>query len=221
MAADWGPMQHFIATYGYLAVFVLMAAESACIPVPSELIMLFGGALASGAVAGAHPDLTLVIVAGTLGNVAGSYVAWSVGRYAGQASLRRWGRYVWLKAEDVDRATRWFERYGAAAVFVGRMLPVIRTFISLPAGFANMRPVRFGVYTLAGCIPWTAALGVAGYAVGRNWQHIADAFHGPTYAIAGIVAVMVLIGVVVFVRRRRRERIAEQTGRPAHTSEIR
>src|SRR5256885_10875906 len=217
-------MQHFIATYGYLAVFVLMAAESACIPVPSELIMLFGGALASGAVAGAHPDLTLVIVAGTLGNVAGSYLAWSVGRYAGQASLRRWGRYVWLKDEDVDRATRWFERYGAAAVFVGRMLPVIRTFISLPAGFASMRPVRFGVYTLAGCIPWTAALGIAGYAVGRNWQHIADAFHGPTYAIAGIVGVILLAGMVVFVRRRRSERIAEhaeETGRPAHTSEIR
>lgn len=203
-------MQHFIATYGYLAVFLLMAAESACIPVPSELIMLFGGALASGAVAGAHPDLTLVIVAGTLGNVAGSYLAWSVGRYAGQAGVRRWGRYVWLKDEDVDRATRWFERYGALAVFVGRMLPVIRTFISLPAGFATMRPVRFGVYTLAGCIPWTAALGIAGYAVGQNWQGIADAFHGPTYAIAGVVAVIVLAGVVVFVRRRRRERVAEQ-----------
>jgi LPXTG-motif cell wall-anchored protein len=84
-----------------------------------------------------------------------------------------------------------------------------------------MRPVRFGVYTLAGCIPWTAALGIAGYAVGRNWQRIAEAFHGPTYAIAGIVAVMVLVGGVVFVRRRRSERLAEQTGRPGHTSEIR
>jgi membrane protein DedA with SNARE-associated domain len=198
-------MQHFIATYGYLAVFVLMAAESACVPVPSELIMLFGGALASGAIKGAHPDLTLVIVAGTLGNVAGSYVAWIVGRYAGQATLHRWGRYVWLRDEDIDRATRWFERYGAAAVFFGRMLPVVRTFISLPAGIANMRPVRFGLYTLAGCIPWTAALGIAGYAVGRNWQRIADDFHGPTYVVAGIVAVAVLVGVVVFVRRRRRE----------------
>ncbi len=196
-------MQHFIATYGYLAVFVLMAAESACVPVPSELIMLFGGALAAGAVAGAHPNLVLVIVAGTLGNVAGSYVAWAAGRYAGRATIRRWGRYIWLKDEDIDRATGWFERYGAAAVFVGRMLPVVRTFISLPAGFANMPPVRFGVYTLAGCIPWTAALGVAGYAVGRDWQRIADAFHGPTYVIAGIVAVVALVCVVVFVRRRR------------------
>jgi membrane protein DedA with SNARE-associated domain len=198
-------MQHFIATYGYFAVFLLMAAESACVPVPSELIMLFGGALAAGAVRGAHPDLTLVIVAGTLGNVAGSYVAWLAGRYAGQATLRRWGRYVWLKDDDIDRATRWFERYGAAAVFFGRMLPVVRTFISLPAGFAAMRPVRFGVYTLAGCVPWTAALGIAGYAVGRNWQRIADAFHGPTYVVAGIVAVVALIAVGIFVRRRRAE----------------
>lgn len=197
-------MQHFIATYGYLAVFVLMAAESACIPVPSELIMLFGGALASGAVAGSHPGLTLVIAAGTLGNVAGSYVAWVAGRYVGQATLRRWGRYVWLKDEDIDRATRWFERYGAAAVFFGRMLPVVRTFISLPAGFANMRPVRFGVYTLAGCIPWTAALGIAGYAVGRNWQRIADAFHGPTYVLAGIIGLAVVVAIVIYLRRRRR-----------------
>jgi membrane protein DedA with SNARE-associated domain len=209
-------MQHFIATYGYLAVFLLMAAESACIPVPSELIMLFGGALASGAVQGAHPDLVLTIAAGTAGNVAGSYVAWIAGRYAGQATVRRWGRYVWLKPEDIDRAGRWFGRFGAAAVFFGRMLPVVRTFISLPAGFANMRPVRFGVYTLAGCIPWTAALGIAGYAVGRNWQRIANAFHGPTYVIAGIVAMAVLAGVVVILRRRRREaKSAPQTERPA------
>ena len=213
-------MQHFIATYGYFAVFVLMAAESACVPVPSELIMLFAGALASGAVAGAHPDLTLMIVAGTLGNVAGSYAAWLFGRYAGQATLHKWGRYVWLKEKDIERATRWFERYGPAAVFVGRMLPVVRTFISLPAGFAAMRPVRFGVYTLAGCIPWTAALGIAGYAVGGNWRRIADDFHGPTYVIAGIVAVAGIIAVAVLLRRRRQQRGdtgGTVTEPPAHT----
>ncbi|MEV5752212.1 DedA family protein [Actinoallomurus sp. NPDC052308] len=205
-------MQHFIATFGYAAVFLLMAAESACVPVPSELIMLFAGALAAGAVPGSSPDLTLMIVSGTLGNVAGSYVAWAVGRYGGQAALRRWGRYVWLKEEDIDRATRWFDRYGGKAVFFGRLLPVVRTFISLPAGFAVMPPGRFGVYTLAGCIPWTAALGIAGYAVGRNWQRVADAFHGPSYAIAGIVAVAVIVGVIVFVRRRRRT--GQAAGRP-------
>jgi membrane protein DedA with SNARE-associated domain len=140
-------MQHFIATYGYLAVFILMVAESACIPVPSELIMPLGGALAAGAVAGHHLSLTLVIVAGVAGNVVGSYIAWAVGWYGGQAALRRWGGRFWLREHDIEVANRWFDRYGPRAVLIGRMLPVVRTFISLPAGIARMRPLRFGVYT--------------------------------------------------------------------------
>ncbi|HEX4288666.1 MAG TPA: DedA family protein [Trebonia sp.] len=198
-------MQHFITQYGYLAVFVLMLAESACIPVPSELIMLFGGALAAGAVAGAHPSLVGIIIAGVLGNVAGSYVAWAVGRYAGQAAVRRWGRRVGIREGEVDRAAAWFERHGSTAVLVGRLVPVVRTFISLPAGFAAMPPVRFGVYTTLGCIPWTAALGIAGYALGANWQSVANGFHGPTYAIAGIIVAALAAAVVVRVRRGRRD----------------
>lgn len=199
-------MQHFIAQYGYLAVFLLMLAESACIPVPSEVIMLFGGALAAGAVAGVHPSLVGIIVAGVLGNVAGSYVAWAVGRYAGQAAVRRWGRYVGIREREIDRAAAWFERRGAAAVLVGRLVPVVRTFISLPAGFAAMPPLRFGVYTTLGCIPWTAALGIAGYALGANWESVANGFHGPTYAIAGIVVVALAVAVFVGVRRSKRNR---------------
>jgi membrane protein DedA with SNARE-associated domain len=198
-------VQHFITQYGYLAVFVLMLAESACIPVPSELIMLFGGALAAGAVAGAHPSLVGIIIAGVLGNVAGSYVAWAVGRYAGQAAVRRWGRRVGIREREVDRAAAWFERHGNAAVLVGRVIPVVRTFISLPAGFAAMPPVRFGVYTTLGCIPWTTALGIAGYALGANWQSVANGFHGPTYAIAGILVAAIAAAVVVRVRRGRRD----------------
>jgi membrane protein DedA with SNARE-associated domain len=185
-------------------VFVLMLAESACIPVPSEFIMLLGGALAGGAVAGAHPSLAGIIIAGVLGNVAGSYVAWAVGKYAGQAAARRWGRRVGIREREIDRATAWFERHGTAAVLVGRIIPVVRTFISLPAGFAAMPPVRFGVYTTLGCIPWTAALGIAGYYVGANWQSVANGFHGPTYAIAAILVVAVVAAVVVGLRRRRR-----------------
>lgn len=199
-------MQHFIAQYGYLAVFLLMLAESACIPVPSEVIMLFGGALAAGAVAGVHPSLVGIIVAGVLGNVAGSYIAWAVGRYAGQAAVRRWGRRIGVREREVDRAAAWFERRGAAAVLVGRLVPVIRTFISLPAGFAAMPPLRFGVYTTLGCIPWTAALGIAGYALGANWESVANGFHGPTYAIAGIVVVALAAAVFMRVRRSKRDR---------------
>jgi membrane protein DedA with SNARE-associated domain len=209
-------VQHFITQYGYLAVFVLMLAESACIPVPSEVIMLLGGALAAGAVAGAHPSLAGIIIAGVLGNVAGSYVAWAVGRYAGQAAVRRWGRRVGIREREIDRAAAWFERHGNAAVLVGRVIPVVRTFISLPAGFAGMPPVRFGVYTTLGCIPWTAALGIAGYALGANWQSVANGFHGPTYAIAGILVVAVAAAVIVRLRRGGRDRAGTPGSRGVH-----
>jgi membrane protein DedA with SNARE-associated domain len=206
-------MQHFIATYGYLAVFLLMMAESACIPVPSELVMPLAGALAAGAVAGHRLSLTLVIVAGVAGNVAGSYVAWAVGRWGGQAVLRRWGGRLWLREDHLDAANRWFDRYGPRAVLIGRLLPVVRTFISLPAGIAGMRPLRFGVYTTIGCIPWTAALAAAGYAVGTSWQQIPNAFHAVTYVVAAIVVVALAIGVWIFVVRARR---ANRPPRHAH-----
>ena len=199
-------MQHFIATYGYLAVFILMVAESACIPVPSELIMPLGGALAAGAVAGHRLSLTLVIVAGVAGNVVGSYIAWAVGRWGGQPALRRWGGRVWLSEDHLEVANRWFDRYGPRAVLIGRLLPVVRTFISLPAGIAGMRPLRFGIYTTIGCIPWTAALAAAGYAIGSSWEQIPNAFHTVTYVVAAIVVVALVIGVWIFVVRARRAR---------------
>jgi membrane protein DedA with SNARE-associated domain len=199
-------VQQFISSYGYLAVFILMLAESACIPVPSELTMPFAGALAAGAVAGAHLNLVLVIVTGVAGNVAGSYLAWGIGAYGGRAAWHRWGRYVLLRDDDIDRAERWFTRHGTKAVFFGRLLPVVRTFISLPAGLARMPAARFGSYTLLGCIPWTAALAWAGYAVGRNWGNVASALHGPSYALAALLVVLVIAAFVMLWRRRRRER---------------
>ena len=198
-------MQQFIANYGYLAIFVLMVAESACIPVPSEVTMVFGGALAAGAVPGAHLNLALVIAVGVAGNVTGSYIAWGVGAYGGRAAWRRWGRYVLLRPSDIDRADRWFDRHGTKAVLFGRLLPVVRTFISLPAGIARMPPVRFGIYTLIGCIPWTAALAWAGYAVGANWQHVVSAFHGVTYALVAVIVLLVVVAIVLLVRRRIRD----------------
>jgi membrane protein DedA with SNARE-associated domain len=202
-------VQHFITQYGYLAVFLLMLAESACIPVPSEVIMLFGGALSAGAVAGAHPSLLGIIVAGVVGNLVGSYVAWAVGRYAGQAAVRRWGHRFGVREHEIDRAVVWFERHGPAAVLVGRLVPVIRTFISLPAGFAAMPASQFGLFTTLGCIPWTAALGIAGYALGANWQSVANGFHGPTYAIAAIIVVALVAAVILHFRRGRRSGAGE------------
>jgi len=202
-------MQHFIATYGYTAIFLLMLAESACIPIPSELIMTFAGATAAGAVAGVHLSLAGVIVAGLAGNVVGSYVAWAVGRYGGLPALRRWGGRVWIREHDLDRATLWFDRYGPRAVLLGRLLPVVRTFISLPAGIARMAPVRFGIYTTIGCIPWTIALAWAGYAVGANWRTIANGFHGPTYVVAALVLIALGIAAWRYVRRHGSSRRAQ------------
>jgi membrane protein DedA with SNARE-associated domain len=211
-------LEHLIAQYGYLGVFVLMMAESACVPIPSELIMLLGGALAAGAVPGAHPLLSGIVAAGVLGSIAGSYIAWAVGRYAGQAAIRRWGRRVGIREHEIDKATAWFERHGPVAVLVGRVVPVIRTFISLPAGFADMPAGTFGLYTTLGVIPWTAALGIAGYAVGANWEQVANDFHGPTYVIAGVL----VIGLVVLVVRRRRAKargaLAAGGAAPARTA---
>jgi membrane protein DedA with SNARE-associated domain len=198
-------VQQFISSYGYLAVFILMLAESACIPVPSELTMPFAGALSAGAVAGAHLNLVLAIAAGVAGNLAGSYVAWGVGAYGGRAAWRRWGRYILLRDDDIDKAERWFTRHGTKAVFVGRLLPVVRTFISLPAGLARMPALKFGIYTVLGCIPWTAALAWAGYLVGNNWGNIASALHGPSYALGALLVLLVIVGIVMLVRRRRRE----------------
>ena len=102
---------------------------------------------------------------------------------------------------DLDRANRWFARYGSRAVLIGRVLPVVRTFISLPAGIAGMEPVRFGIYTTIGCIPWTAALAYAGYVVGANWQSIVDGFRGPTYIIAAVVVIALTISAWRYARR--------------------
>ena len=200
-------MQTFISNYGYLAIFILMLAESACLPVPSELIMTFGGALAAGAVPGTHLNLAGVIAAGIAGNVAGSYAAWAVGRFGAEPALRRlaqgrWGRRTGIREHDIDAGIAWFNRHGNKAVLIGRMLPVIRTFISLPAGIAEMPALRFGIYTTIGCLPWTTALAVAGYAVGKNWESIASAFHGPTYIIAAVVVVALVVAAWRYRRRR-------------------
>lgn len=207
-----GLFQQLISQYGYFAVFVLMLTESACIPIPSEVVMMFGGALAAGAVPGAHPALFGVFVAGVLGNVAGSYISWAVGKYAGQAAISRWGRRVGIREHEIDKATAWFERHGPVAVLVGRVVPVIRTFISLPAGFADMSPGIFGLYTSLGAVPWTAALAVAGYALGANWDQVAGDFSGPTDIIAGLLVVAI---VVVLIRRRKAAAAASAAERGA------
>jgi membrane protein DedA with SNARE-associated domain len=155
----------FISSTGLPAVFLLMALESACIPVPSEAVMLFAGFSVS------NGDLTLIgiIVAGVLGNLVGSWIAYAAGYY-GRLDLLEKNRLVHVNPKHLAKADEWFERYGDATVFFSRMLPIVRTFISLPAGIARMPFWRFSVLTLAGCIPWVTMLALVGRAVGDNWE---------------------------------------------------
>ena len=147
-----------------------------------------------------------VIAAGLAGNVAGSYAAWAVGRFGAEPAVRRLAQGRWagepVAEHDIDAGIAWFTRHGSRAVLIGRVLPVVRTFISLPAGIAEMPALRFGIYTTIGCLPWTTALAVAGYAVGKNWESIASAFHGPTFIIAAGVVVALVVAAWRYRRRR-------------------
>jgi membrane protein DedA with SNARE-associated domain len=194
-------VEHLITTtildYGYLAVFVLMVLESACLPVPSEVTMLFGGALANAAFVdslggqGEHLNFVLVGLLGTVGNLVGSWIAWGVGYWGGRPLIERWGRYVFLRRHELDRAEAWFERHGETAVFVSRLLPVVRTFISLPAGIAEMSLVRFSVYTFAGCLPWTFALTALGYALGTQWELVERFLRPVSIAVAALLLLVI------------------------------
>ena len=200
-------MQHLISSVGYAAVFLLMVAESACIPLPSELTMPFAGALA----ASGRMDLVVAIVMGVLGNLVGAYIAWAVGRAGGRALVLRFGRLVRMSEHDLDRATRWFDRRGEATVLVSRMLPVVRTFISLPAGIADMAPVRFGIYTLVRSIPWVTGLAVAGYELGRRWRHVYNDFGTVTVVAAVVVVVAIAVALFFYVRARWASRASTPT----------
>jgi len=177
-----------------------MVLESACVPVPSEVTMLFGGALASAAFAGAGQelDLTTVALLGTAGNLVGSWLAYWAGAVGGRPLVDRFGRYLLVLPHEVDRAHEWFERRGEVAVFVSRLLPVIRTFISLPAGVARMPFWRFTLYTVLGCLPWTFALAWLGYTLGESWTEV-EAFLRP---IAWAIGIAILAVGAWWVARR-------------------
>jgi membrane protein DedA with SNARE-associated domain len=185
----------FIGSTGLPAVFILMTLESACLPVPSEAIMLFAG---SSVAAG---DLTLVgvVTAGVLGNLAGSWIAYAVGYY-GRLDLLEKNRLIHVSPRHLRWADDWFERYGDATVFFSRMLPIVRTFISLPAGVAKMPFWRFTLFTLLGCLPWVLMLALVGEAVGENWEEWRENLHYLDYAV---VAAIVVGAVYLIVRRRR------------------
>ena len=186
----------FIGSAGVAAVFLLMTLESACIPIPSEAIMLFAGfAVSKG-------ELTLfgIVAAGVLGNLVGSTIAYAVGYY-GRLDLLDRNRLIHINQKHLRWADDWFDRYGTWAVFFSRMLPIVRTFISLPAGVARMPFRRFILFTLAGSIPWVLALALIGKGVGAEWEHWR---HNLGYLDYVVLAAIVGGLVYWFLRRRRR-----------------
>jgi membrane protein DedA with SNARE-associated domain len=191
---------------GLAGVFILMVLESACIPIPSEATMLFAGFNVS------EGDMTLfgIVAAGVLGNLVGSLIAYAVGYY-GRIELLDRNRLIHVNRRHLESADRWFERHGPATVFFTRMLPVIRTFISLPAGVARMPLAKFVIYTLAGCIPWVLALAILGREVGDRWDEWKDYLHYFDY----VVLAAIVITVIYLIRRRRRGSAQWETTPPA------
>jgi membrane protein DedA with SNARE-associated domain len=181
---------------GLPGVFVLMTAESACLPIPSEATMLFAGFNVSNG----EYSLFAVTAVGVIANVVGSWIAYAVGYYGRVDVLERYGPKLHIKPSHLAWADRWFERYGDATVFFSRMLPIIRTFISLPAGVARMPFWRFTALTVLGCIPWVFLLAFIGKEAGDNWNTWKDNLHYVDYAVVAAI----LLGLVWLLVRRRR-----------------
>ena len=188
-----------IESMGYAGIFLLMGIESACIPLPSEIIMPFSGYLAFKG----RFDLTWVAVAGALGCNFGSVFAYYLGSWGGRPLVEKYGRYVLITRHDLDLADRFFTRYGDWAVFIARLLPVVRTFIALPAGIARMNVLRFHIFTFLGSLPWCWALAYAGLKLGENWPTLRHYFREFDAAIG----VIIVLGLVWFIRDRWRNRL--------------
>jgi membrane protein DedA with SNARE-associated domain len=187
-----------VGDLGLAGIFLLMAPESACIPIPSEATMLFAGFNVSE---GKYTLFEAVLV-GSVANLVGSWVAYAAGYYGRIELLEKHGRKLHVKKHDLERADRWFERYGSWAVFFSRMLPIVRTFISLPAGAARMPFWRFTVLTFVGCVPWVLMLTFVGKQAGDNWTDWKDSLHYVDYTVLALI----LIGGVYWLIRWRRNR---------------
>ncbi|HKP47398.1 MAG TPA: DedA family protein [Pyrinomonadaceae bacterium] len=194
-----------ISTLGYSGIVLLMAIESACIPLPSEIIMPFSGYLVSTG----QMNLWLVGIAGAVGCVVGSLVAYGVGMYGGRPLIEKYGRYVLVSKHDLDLADRWFETRGEMIVFVSRMLPAIRTFIAFPAGVARMNLKRFIIYTFAGSLPWCLGLAYVGQKLGEKWnkdQTLKTWFHRFDFLIGIAVVLLAAWWIWRHVRHLREEK---------------
>jgi len=212
-----------IGNHGIYAVFGLMAID-AVLPAASELVMVYAGALAAGAFAGQHVDLfgarvsshgwafVVMALAGTLGYLVGSIVGWVIGFYGGRPLLEHHGRWLHLSPQKLDRAERWFDRWDDLAVLIGRVTPVIRSFISIPAGIFRMPFWRYIVLTLIGSAIWAFAFAGVGYGVGSSYERFQHGFRFVDYAI---LAAIIALAAYLIVRWRRSSRLSNRASDPA------
>ncbi len=184
-----------IDTYGYLGIFVGMTIESIGIPLPSEVILPYGGYL----VYLGHLNFLIVVLTGTLACLVGSLITYFIAFYGGNYLFERYGRYVGITKRELNIGYAWFERYGEVSVFVSRMVPGIRSFLSIPAGIYHMDIKKFSAYTFLGSLPWNLVLVAAGYYLGANWQRISAAYY---YLVAIIVVGLICVGVWLVLRSR-------------------
>lgn len=176
-----------INQWGFPAIFILMTLSSMCIPIPSEVVLLFSGYLAYQG----QMNVTAVITVSAFGNLLGSVVAYYIGLKGGRPLFLKYGKYVFVRERELDWAERWFEKYGHETVFFGRMVPMVRAFVSVPAGVAEMNFVKFNIYTILGVLPWSIGLTWSGYALGSRWHDITKYF-----SLSSIVVLVVLVAVV-------------------------
>ena len=212
----------FIGDHGLYAVFALMLVDSV-LPAASELVMLYAGVLASGALPGQDVVLfghridshfwgyVAIAAAGVAGQTVGSIIGWAIGLYGGRPLVERHGRWLHLGPENLDRAERWFDRWGDWAVFLGRMTPVVRSFVSIPAGLARMPLGRFTLYSVLGTIPWCFGIAGAGWALGSSWHRFHDDFR---YVEVAVVVVALAL-LVWYLRRRRATKMGRRASDPA------
>lgn len=191
-----------ISSLGLFGIVLMMAIESACIPLPSEIIMPFAGFLVSLG----RFNLVLAATAGAIGCNLGSAVAYAVGQYGGRRFVERWGAYLLITRRELDWADRFFARYGSAAVFIARLLPVVRTFIALPAGIARMPVVKFHIYTFLGSWPWCFALAYVGMKLGQAWESD-PTLHSLMHRFDVAIVALLVIGIGFYVWRRWRHRV--------------
>jgi membrane protein DedA with SNARE-associated domain len=196
-------LQSLYGAVGYIGVMLAMAIESAMVPLPSELILPFGGFMVSSSaqiepLTGQPWNFWIVVIVATVGNTLGSLIAYAIGAYGGRPFLERYGKYLLIREHEIEAADRFFEKYGAATVFFGRLLPIVRTFISFPAGVTRMPIGKFIAYSTAGALPWSIALVWAGVLLGDNWVEIREMLKPFDLAIA--VAVIVLFAGLLWWR---------------------